>query len=132
MIVVDTSVWIDYFNGIHNASADKLHELLSRQVLSVGDLIYCEVLQGFRSDAAFDAARNALDTLHKVEMLGFIAARRAAERYRVLRKKGVTIAKANDMLIASACIDLGAELLHNDGDFDLIGRHLPLVIVKCM
>ena len=121
MIVVDSSVWVDYFNGRRTRETDHLDVLLGRDAAAVGDLILAEVLQGFRDDSDFAAARRAMSDLSCFEMLGRERAERAARRYRELRKAGVTVRKTADVVIGSFCIDAGFPLLFSDRDF------LPMV-----
>ena len=119
MILVDTSVWIDYFNGIKNKQTENLDRILSEQSVLVGDIMLTEILQGFDSDKEFRLARQALDPLDCVHLGGKSLAIKAASNFRFLRSKGVTIRKTADMLIGSWCIAHEVELLHNDKDFDL-------------
>lgn len=128
MILVDTSVWIDYFNGIENGHAEKLDHLLSEQSVLVGDIILTEILQGFDSNKDFKLAQQALDPLDCVHLGGKPLAIKAASNFRFLRSKGITIRKTVDMLIGSWCIEHEVELLHNDKDFDHIAKQLPLKI----
>ncbi|HSU70472.1 MAG TPA: PIN domain nuclease [Micrococcaceae bacterium] len=117
MIIVDSSVWIDFFNGTDSAEADRLYSLLGVDPIAVGDLILTEVLQGFHADQDFDRVRSGLLTLTVYPMLGVDAAVRAAENYRTLRKQGVTVRKTADVIIASFCIEHGHSLLFSDRDF---------------
>ncbi|HEV7167270.1 MAG TPA: PIN domain nuclease [Micrococcaceae bacterium] len=117
MIIVDSSVWIDFFNGTDSAEADRLDSLLGVDPIAVGDLILTEVLQGFRADQDFDRVRSGLLTLTVYPMLGLDAAVRAAENYRTLRKQGLTVRKTADVIIASFCIEHGHSLLFSDRDF---------------
>jgi len=128
VILVDTSVWIDYFNGIENKQTENLDRILSEQSVLVGDIMLTEILQGFDSDKEFRLARQALDPLDCVHLGGKSLAIKAASNFRFLRSKGVTIRKTVDMLIGSWCIEHEVELLHNDKDFDLIATELPLQI----
>ncbi len=128
MILVDTSVWIDYFNGIENKQTENLDRILSEQSVLVGDIILTEILQGFDSDKEFRLAKQALDPLDCVHLGGKSLAIKAASNFRFLRSKGVTIRKTVDMLIGSWCIAHEVELLHNDKDFDQIATQLPLQI----
>jgi len=125
-MLVDSSVWIDYFNGRITPETDALDQALGVDEVIIGDLILTEVLQGFRRDADFRKARELLGTLPVVEMLGPKAAVRAAENYRALRKKGVTIRKTIDVMIASYCIEHNLPLLYSDRDFDPMVEHLNL------
>jgi len=132
MIFVDSSVWIDYFNEHDTPSARLLDQLLDEgeRTLVIGDLVLMEVLQGFRLDKDFAAARRLLMLLEIYVLDGEQLVVRAAENYRLLRKKGVTIVSSIDVLIATCCMAQDFELLHNDGDFERIGQHLPLKIVQ--
>ncbi len=128
MILVDTSVWIDYFNGIENKQTDSLDHILSEQTVLIGDIILAELLQGFDSDKEFRLAKQALDPLDCIHLGGKSLAIKAAINFRFLRLKGVTIRKTVDMLIGSWCIEHDVELLHNDKDFDQIATQLPLQV----
>ena len=128
MILVDTSVWIDYFNGIENKQTESLDRILSEQSVLLGDIILTEILQGFDSDKEFRLAKQALEPLDCVHLGGKSLAIKAASNFRFLRSKGVTIRKTVDMLIGSWCIEHEVKLLHNDKDFDQIATQLPLQI----
>ena len=128
MILVDTGVWIDYFNGVENKQTDSLDRILSDQTVLVGDIILTEILQGFDSDKEFRLAKQALDPLDCVHLGGKSLAIKAASNFRFLRSKGVTVRKTVDMLIGSWCIEHEVNLLHNDKDFDQIATQLPLKI----
>lgn len=129
MVVVDSSVWIDFFNGRRTVETDALDDLLGRRELIVGDLILVEVLQGFRLDRDFRQARRLLGAFPIVPMVGPTLAVRAAENYRRLRRRGVTVRKTIDVLIATYCISRRLPLLHADSDFDPMVRHLGLRIL---
>jgi predicted nucleic acid-binding protein len=128
MILADTSVWIDYFNGTENKQTESLDRILSEQSVIVGDIILTEILQGFDSNKEFNLAKQALDPLDCVQLGGKSLAIKAASNFRFLRSKGITIRKTVDMLVASWCIEHELELLHNDKDFDQIATQLPLQI----
>jgi hypothetical protein len=128
MILVDTSVWIDYFNGVLTDQTEFLDRMLSEKTVLIGDIILTEILQGFADDKDFRSARRALDPLECVHLGGKSLAVTAASNFRFLRAKGVNIRKTVDMLIGSWCIEHGLELLHNDKDFDQMATHLPLKI----
>jgi predicted nucleic acid-binding protein len=130
LILVDSSVWIGYFNGRSTPGTRKLDELLGREELAIGDLILMEVLQGFADDREFSAARRMLTSLFVVELGGREIAIRAARNFRALRKAGITVRKTIDTLIATRCIESGYELLHDDRDFDAFVKHLGLRIVR--
>ena len=117
MILVDSSVWIDFFNGTENAETDKLNEILGLEEVVIGDLILVEVLQGFRSDTDYKAAKNVLTSLTVHELLGKELAIKSANNFRKLRKKGITIRKTADVIIATYCIENKMPLLFTDKDF---------------
>ena len=117
MILVDSSVWIDFFNGAQNAETDKLNEILGLEEVVIGDLILAEVLQGFRSDADYKAAKNVLTSLTVHDLPGKELAIKSANNFRKLRKKGITIRKTADVIIATYCIENKIPLLFTDKDF---------------
>ncbi|MEO8662546.1 MAG: PIN domain nuclease [Bryobacteraceae bacterium] len=129
MILVDSSVWIDYFRGTITAQTEKLDQLLGREPLAVGDLILTEVLQGFESERDFASARKILTSLTVVELGGTEIAIKAAINFRALRQLGVTVRKTIDTMIATWCIASGFQLLHDDRDFDAFVKHLGLKVV---
>ncbi len=128
--LVDSSVWIDYFNGRHTPQTELLDAVLGTQPLAVGDIILAEVLQGFRRDADFAAAKNALLQFRLFRLGGTAIALKSAENYRLLRRKGITVRKTIDCLIATAAIEYGLPLLHADRDFDPFEQHLGLQVVR--
>ena len=129
MILVDSSVWADYFKGVVTPQTEKLDRLLGREFLAIGDLILTEVLQGFAEEKDFNAARKMLTFLKVVELGGQEVAIQAAKNFRALRKLGVTVRKTIDSVIATRCIESGYDLLHDDRDFDPIAKHLGLRVV---
>ncbi len=118
MILVDSSVWINYFNGIPTWQTDLLDNYLSNVPIVIGDLILAEVLQGFRSDNDYKTAKNFLSTLQFRQIGGYNVAIQSAQNYRLLRKAGVTVRKTIDIIIATFCIMEGLILLYDDRDFD--------------
>lgn len=126
MVLVDSSVWIDYFNGVPSAEAELLDDLLGREQLLTGDLILAEVLRGFDRDADFRRARRLMACLAYEDMLGQEVALRSVQHYRALRKRAITIRKTIDVLIATFCIVRGHSLLHRDRDFLPFQRILGL------
>jgi hypothetical protein len=126
MILVDSSVWIDYFNGKRSWQTDLLDHMLSNVPIIMGDLILTEVLQGFKSDKDYEAAKNYLNELPFRQMGGNNVAIQSAQNYRQLRKAGVTVRKTIDIIIATFCIVEGLTLLHDDRDFNPIASHFPL------
>lgn len=126
MILVDSSVWVDYFNGQATRETDFLDDLLGTEPVAIGDLILAEVLQGFRSDADYEAAKDLLASLTTYDLLGAAHAVKTADNYRALRKKGITVRKTADAIIATFCIERRVPLLYSDRDFDPFVRHLGL------
>ncbi|HLP87476.1 MAG TPA: PIN domain nuclease [Nostocaceae cyanobacterium] len=130
MIIIDSSVWIDYFNGIETPETNKLDTLLGVEPIAIGDLILTEVLQGFRSDTEYHTAKDLLTSLTIFEMLGLDTALRSADNYRFLRKRGITIRKTVDVIIATFCIQNQNSLLFTDKDFLPFVKYLGLLTVS--
>jgi len=126
MIFVDSSVWIDYFNGKSSPEVTKLDSLLGIESVSTGDLILVEVLQGFRNDKDYKIAKNLLTSLTVFNMLDSNIAIKSADNFRALRKKGITVRKTVDSIIATFCIQNKLSLLHSDKDFKPFHKHLRL------
>lgn len=126
MILVDSSVWIDYLRGTRNPQSDRLDSLLGLEPLAIGDLILAEVLQGCDADADFDRVKDLLGSLIVVELGGKDIAIQAAKNFRILRAKGVTIRQTIDTIIATRCIADDLSLLYRDKDFDPFVMHLGL------
>lgn len=126
MILVDSSVWIDYFSGKGSPETDFLDGVLGVRAVAIGDLILTEVLQGFRHDKDYKTAKRLLEELTKLELLGAKMAIKSADNFRKLRKKGLTIRKTVDVIIASFCIEHNIPLLFSDKDFRPFVKHLGL------
>ena len=126
MILVDSSVWIDYFRGTATPQAEKLESLLGTEPIATGDLILTEVLQGFVSDRDFNQARKLLTSLVVVDLAGQDIAIQAAKNFRALRALGVSVRKTIDTVIATRCIESGLPLLYSDRDFDPFVERLGL------
>lgn len=126
MILVDSSVWIDYFSGNGYPETDFLDSVLGVSAIAVGDLTLTEILQGFRHDKDYKTAKRLLDELTIFELLGIKMAVKSADNFRKLRKKGVTIRKTADVIIASFCIEHNLPLLFSDKDFKPFVQHLGL------
>lgn len=126
MIMVDSSVWIDYFRGTATPQAEKLDSLLGTEPIAAGDLILTEVLQGFVSDRDFNQAKKLLTSLVVVDLAGQDIAIQAAKNFRVLRAQGITVRKTIDTVIATRCIESRLSLLYSDKDFDPFVEHLGL------
>ncbi len=126
MILVDSSVWIDYFNGIITQETDFLNSTLGVEPIAIGDLILAEVLQGFRNDRDYQQAKSLLTGLSVRQLLNEQRAIRTADHYRALRNLGATIRKTTDMIIGTYCIETHIPLLYSDRDFDPMVIHLDL------
>ena len=126
MILVDSSVWIDYFRAADTPQAALLDSILGRTSVAIGDLIAAEVLQGVRDDKEFKLVKGAFDALTHIDLCGYDLAIKAAENYRRLRENGVTVRKTVDTIIATRCIQDGLSLLHSDRDFVPFAQHLGL------
>ena len=127
MILVDSSVWIDYFRGAATPPTERLDALLGAELLATGDLMLAEVLQGFDSERHFDSALRLLTSLSVIDIAGRDIAVQAARNYRTLRTLGVTVRKTIDTLIATRCIENGYTLLYSDRDFEPFVEHLGLL-----
>lgn len=126
MILVDSGVWIDYFNGIDNKQTNTLNDTLGSRPVAVGDLILTEVLQGFRDDKDYKNAKSLFNDLIIFDLVGKNIAIKSADNFRLLRKKGITIRKPVDVIIATFCIEEKLPLLFIDKDFSLFVKHLGL------
>ena len=127
MIVVDSSVWIDFLNGRNALHVRRLRALLGASEIIVGDLMLCEVLQGLDSERAAFEVEALLHRFNVVPMVNDAIAVLAARNFRSLRRRGITVRKTIDLLIGTWCIENGVPLLHNDSDFHQIARHLGLI-----
>lgn len=132
MILVDTSIWIDYFNGTDSPKTEWLDRALGIEPIIVGDVILAEILQGFRQDHAFNTAKKMLLLFPIVELVGKEIAIKSAANYRMLRKKGVTVRKTIDVVIGTYCIETKTRLLHNDSDFHPLETYLAMPTVKIL
>jgi predicted nucleic acid-binding protein len=126
VILVDSSVWIDYFRGTATPQAEKLDSLLGTEPIATGDLILTEVLQGFVSDRDFNQARKLMTSLVLVSLVGNDIAIQSARNFRKLRAQGITVRKTIDTVIATHCIENRLSLLYSDKDFDPFVEHLGL------
>jgi predicted nucleic acid-binding protein len=127
VIVVDSSVWIDFLNGRKAPHVDRLRAILGNEEVIVGDLMLCEVLQGLDSERAARQVEALLRRFEIVPMAGEAIAVAAARNFRSLRRRGVTVRKTIDLLIGTWCIANRTPLLHNDSDFRPMARHLGLI-----
>jgi predicted nucleic acid-binding protein len=126
VILVDSSVWIDYFRGKRTAQTELLEGLLDSREIAIGDLIFTEVLQGCRIDREFNEVRRLLGRLELIALSGEDVVVEAAKNYRKLRRLGATVRGTIDVVLATRCIVSGHQLLHSDRDFDAFENHLGL------
>jgi predicted nucleic acid-binding protein len=129
MVIIDTTVWIDFLKGIPTPHVTWLDRELSRQRLGLTDLILCEVLQGIRQETQFNQVKQELLQLEVFSIGGAEFAIKAAQNYRILRSNGFTVRKTIDCLIATFCIEYGYPLLHNDNDFNPFEKSLGLMVI---
>jgi predicted nucleic acid-binding protein len=129
VVIVDTTVWVDYFQGVENPETDWLNTELDRQRLGLTDIILCEVLQGVRDDDVAKEVERRLLTLEVFETGGVALARESARNYRTLRSRGHTVRKTIDCLIATFCLRGQHSLLHRDRDFDPFEKFLELSVI---
>jgi len=129
VIVVDSSVWIDFLNGRDRPHVQTLRKVLGVEEIAIGDLMLCEVLQGLDSEREAREVEDLLRRFEIVPMAGETVAVAATRNFRSLRRRGITIRKTIDLLIGTWCIENRRALLHNDNDFRPMTRHLGLVEV---
>ena len=128
MILVDSSVWIDYFRSADTPQVALLDSFLGRSPLAVGDLIAAEVLQGVHDEREFKWVKKTLEAFEPIDLAGYELAVKASDNYRSLRAMGITIRKTIGTLIATRCIEDGLTLLHADRDFLPFAQHLGLKV----
>ena len=129
MVIVDTSAWIEYLKDGVPDVAKKVDRSLEQDLVAIGDLVYCEVMQGIRSSRERGQVSSLLLSLPQFDMVGFDIAERSAANYRLLRSKGVTVRKTIDVLIGTFCAEHGFQIVHNDSDFDLMAKHIGLDVL---
>jgi len=129
VVIVDTTVWIDYLQGAQNAETDWLDTELNRQRLGLTNIILCEVLQGVRDDVIAKQVETSLTKCEVFDMGGVVLAREAARNYRTLRSHGHTVRKTIDCLIATFCLRGEHSLLHRDRDFEPFEKRLGLSVI---
>lgn len=130
MILADTSIWIDYFNGIDSQETDLLDSALNDGTIAMGDLVFLEILQGFRDDKEFNRAKKTLATLDQYELFGAHMVDKCACNYRFLRKKGITIRKTVDLIIVTFCLENKMQLLFSGKDYIPFVEFLKLKIYQ--
>lgn len=126
MILVDTSVWINYLNGNDTHEVEVLDRALNDGVAAIGDIIFLEVLQGFKNDKDYIKTKAQLLKLDQYELFGQHMIESCANNYRELRKKGLAIRSTTDVIIATFCIENELSLLFSDRDFIPFVKHLEL------
>jgi len=129
MVIIDTTVWIDFLRGVQTSQVAWLDRELPRQRLGLTDLILCEVLQGIRQETQFNQVKQELLQFEVFSIGGAEFAIKAAQNYRILRSKGLTVRKTIDCLIATFCLENGFPLLHNDSDFEPFEESLGLMVI---
>ncbi len=129
MVMVDTSAWIEYLDGKRSRVVPKVDQCLERDLVAIGDLIYCEVMQGIRSPRDRSQVSSLLLSLPQFDMVGFSIAEKSAANYRLLKSKGVTVRKTIDVLIGTFCAEHGLQIVHHDSDFDLMAKQIGLDII---
>jgi predicted nucleic acid-binding protein len=129
MVIVDSTVWIDYLTDTDNPRTRWIEARWGQETIGLTELILCEVLQGFRDDRKFEFALSQFRQLLILNTSGLDLAVEAAQNYRRLRAKGITVRKTIDCLIATFCIEHGHQLLHSDRDFDPFEIHLGLQVI---
>jgi predicted nucleic acid-binding protein len=129
MVIVDTSAWVEYLQNGQASVVKKVDDCLEQDIVGIGDLIYCEVMQGIRSPRQRRQVSSLLLSLQQFEMVGFGIAEKSAGNYRLLRSKGVTVRKTIDVLIGTFCAEHGFQIAHNDSDFTLMANHIGLDIL---
>jgi len=129
MVIVDTSAWIEYLKDGIPRVVKKVDQCLEQDMVGIGDLVYCEIMQGIRSPRERSQVSSLLLALPQFNMVGFGIAEKSAANYRLLRSKGLTVRKTIDVLIGTFCAEHGLQLIHHDSDFDLMAKHIGLKIL---
>jgi len=129
MVIVDTSAWVEYLNGSDCPVVSKVDQCLEQDLVGIGDLIYCEIMQGIRYRRQRSRVSSLLLSLPQFDMVGFSIAEKSAENYRLLSSKGITVRKTIDVLIGTFCSEHGFQIVHNDSDFNLMARHIGLNVL---
>ena len=129
MVIVDTSAWVQFFQDGDPSVVEKVDLALEQERVGVGDLVYCEVMQGIRSERFRHEVSSLFLSLPRFEMVGFGVAERAARNYRLLRSRGITVRKTIDVIIGTFCAENSFRLIHHDRDFDLMAAHIGLKVL---
>jgi len=126
MIFIDTSAWIEFFNDTGHEVASNIDYVLDNELVCLGDLVYCEVMQGIKNKKDLNLVKNVFSTLHRDIVGGFDICEKASENYKYLRSSGATVRKTIDIIIGTFCLENGYEIIHNDRDFKYMEKHLGL------
>jgi predicted nucleic acid-binding protein len=126
LVVIDTSAWIEFLNDTGHEIVNVLEYALDNELVCLGDLVYCEVLQGIKNKRELNRVKTLFSTLHSDAVGGFEVCARASENYKYLRSTGVTVRKTIDIIIGTFCLENGHEIIHNDRDFKHMEEHLGL------
>ena len=129
MVIVDTSAWIEYFRAGIPSVVEKVDQCLEQDSIGIGDLVYCEVMQGIRCPQERSQISALLLSVPQFDMVGFRLAEKSAANYRLLRAKGITVRKTIDVLIGTFCAEHGFPIVHNDADFDHMARIIGLDVI---
>ena len=130
VVIIDTSAWIEYFRDGVPAVVERVDLCLEHDLAVIGDLVYCEVMQGVRRPRHRREIRRLLLSLPQYEMVGFKTAEQVALNYSLLRSRGVTVRKTIDVIIGTFCVDNDLPLIHYDRDFDMMAEHIGLSMWK--
>ena len=129
MVLVDTSAWIEYFKGGVPRVVDKVDQCLERDLVGIGDLVYCEIMQGIRSARERNRISTLMLSLPQFDMVGFDIAEKSAANFRMLRSKGVTVRKTLEVLIGTFCAENKHRIVHCDSDFDRMSKYIGLDVL---
>ena len=129
MVIVDTSAWIEYLRGGVPRIVEKVDRCLEQDLVGIGDLVYCEIMQGIRSPRQRNQVATLLLSLPQFDMVGFHIAEKSAANYQLLRSKGVAVRKTIDVLIGTFCAENGLQIVHCDSDFGLMAEHIGLDVL---
>lgn len=129
MVIIDTSAWVEYFRDGERSVVEKVQSCLDHELVAIGDLVYCEVMQGIRSARHRREVGDLLLCLPHFDMVGFEIAEKSAQNYRLLRSRGVTVRKTIDVLIGTFCAENGFQVVHHDRDFDRMAPHIGLNVL---
>ena len=130
MVIVDTSAWIEYFRNGEPSVVSTVDQCLERELVAVGDLIYCEVMQGIKVKKERGYVSHLFLSLPQFDMVGFDIAKKSSKNYRLLRSRGITVRKTIDVIIGTFCAERGFQIIHYDKDFDLMAPLIGLEIVQ--